>query len=543
MNVRPKAVAVIPGLLAVLTLTLLWGLGRGANTGALGFRLDDAWILAVYGQGLLEDGFLSYVPGIPSTGCTSPLWGAIFGFAHALFGGTTDGVVLFVMLLSASLHVGLAVYSGLLVRRLTGDALAGVVGGGLVAVATPFAAASFSGMEVVLTGLLLLGGVGAATGGRWFSSGLFLTLAALSRPESASVALVVGAFVALDAKSLSNAAYRLVRFAPPLALGAGLFIGYDLWASGAPLPATFYAKRSAVLPDLPRRLGVAFQQMLPAVPPLGLGVGWFALLGLVPGGSRAGHDGPAPRRSTLVLPLIAGLAYLAANLYLINPRDPGAFYHQRYLLPAVPLILVGLALGAWRLGRLLPDRGARAPMGLLALVSLLQAGLTVAPESRHLHNDVRNINEVQRALGVWLGERIAPGTWIAASDAGAIRYFSELPTIDVLGLNTAEMLGHDETFIRGHPVAAIAVMPAWLRPREPEATRVLYSVRTDNYTVTRDANMAVQRVVVANPDLELSDDAGPTVRLGFEGIRSFELGFLREPPLRAESPAPDSTSP
>ena len=176
MSVRPKAVAVIPGLLAVLTLTLLWGLGRGANTGALGFRLDDAWILAVYGQGLLEDGFLSYVPGIPSTGCTSPLWGAIFGLAHALFGGTTAGVVLFVMLLSASLHVGLAVYSGLLVRRLTGDALAGVVGGGLVAVATPFAAASFSGMEVVLTGLLLLGGVGAATGGRWFSSGLFLSL-------------------------------------------------------------------------------------------------------------------------------------------------------------------------------------------------------------------------------------------------------------------------------------------------------------------------------------------------------------------------------
>ena len=543
MSVRPKAVAVIPGLLAVLTLTLLWGLGRGANTGALGFRLDDAWILAVYGQGLLEDGFLSYVPGIPSTGCTSPLWGAIFGLAHALFGGTTAGVVLFVMLLSASLHVGLAVYSGLLVRRLTGDALAGVVGGGLVAVATPFAAASFSGMEVVLTGLLLLGGVGAATGGRWFSSGLFLTLAALSRPESASVALVVGAFVALDAKSLSNAAYRLVRFAPPLALGAGLFIGYDLWASGAPLPATFYAKRSVVLPDLPRRLGVAFQQMLPAVPPLGLGVGWFALLGLVPGGSQAGHDGPAPRRSTLVLPLIAGLAYLAANLYLINPRDPGAFYHQRYLLPAVPLILVGLALGAWRLGRLLPDRGARAPLGLLALVSLLQAGLTVAPESQHLHNDVRNINEVQRALGVWLGERIAPGTWIAASDAGAIRYFSGLPTIDVLGLNTAEMLGHDETFIREHPVAAIAVMPAWLRPREPEATRVLYSVRTDDYTVTHDANMAVQRVVVANPDLELSDDVAPTVRLRFEGIRSFELGFLREPPLRAESPAPDSASP
>ena len=410
MGARSRTLAVIPALLAVVMLTLVWVLGGDANPGALGFRLDDAWILAVYGQGLLEDGFLSYAPGIPSTGCTSPLWGAVFALAHALFGETTDGVVLAVMLVSAALHVGLAVYAGLLVRRLSADDLAGVVGGGLVAIATPFAAASFSGMEVVLTGLLLLAGVGAATGGRWFRSGLCLALAALCRPESASVALVVGTFAAIDAQSPSSAAWRLARFILPLALGAGLFIGYDLWASGAPLPATFYAKKSTILTDLPRRFQVAFRDMLPTVPPLGLGLGWFALLGFVVGGSRARPDGPRPRRRILLLPVVAGLAYLTANLYLINPRDPGAFYHQRYLLPAVPLILVGLGLGAWRLGRLSPVRLAYAPLGLLALLSIVQAGLTVTPESVHLHNDVRNINEVQRALGVWLGERIAPGT-------------------------------------------------------------------------------------------------------------------------------------
>ena len=295
MGRRSTTLALIPALLAAIMLSLLWVLGADANPGALGFRLDDAWILAVYGRGLLEDGFFSYAPGVPSTGCTSPLWGAVFALAHVVLGETTDGIVLAVMLLSASLHVGLAVFSGLLVRKLTGDPLAGVVGGGLVAIATPFVAASFSGMEVVSTGLLLLGGVGAATGGRWFSSGLLLTLASLSRPESASVALVVGTLAAVDATSPSNAARRLARFALPLALGAGLFLGYDLWASGAPLPATFYAKRSAILPDLPRRIGVAFEHMLPAVPPLGLGLGWFALLGFVPGSSRARPDRPGPR--------------------------------------------------------------------------------------------------------------------------------------------------------------------------------------------------------------------------------------------------------
>ena len=542
MGASTRALAVIPALLAVLTLTLLWVLGRDANPGLLGFRLDDAWILAVYGQGLLEDGFLSYVPGIPSTGCTSPLWGAVFALVHALFGETTDGVVIAVMLVSASLHVWLAVYAGLLVRRLTDDALAGAVGGSLVAMATPFAAASFSGMEVVLTGLLLLAGVGAATRARWLSSGVFLALAALSRPESASVALLVGTFAALDAKSPSNAARRLARFTLPLALGAGLFIGYDLWASGAPLPATFYAKKSTALPDLPRRFRVAFDDMLSIVPPLGLGLGWFALLGFVPDKSATRLDNVKPPRRTLVVPLIAGLVYLTANLYLINPRDPGAFYHQRYLLPAVPLILVGLALGAWRLGGFFPGRLARAPIGLLALLSVIQAGLTVAPESEHLHNDVRNINEVQRALGVWLGERIAPGTWIAASDAGAIRYFSGLPTIDVLGLNTAEMLGHDERFVREHPVAAMTVMPGWLRPREPDTTRVLHNLRTEHYTVTGDPNMAVQRIVVANPSLERPGGAASTIRIGFEGIRSFELEFLRAPLLRSTGTAPVAPS-
>jgi len=543
MGARLKASAVIPALLAVLTLTLLWMLGRDANPGPLGFRLDDAWILAVYGQGLLEDGFLSYVPGIPSTGCTSPLWGAVFALVHALFGETTDGVVVATALVSASLHVWLAVYSGLLVRRLTGDALAGAVAGGLVAMATPFAAAAFSGMEVVLTGLLLLAGVGAATRGRWLSSGMFLALAALSRPESATVALVVGTFAALDAESPSNAARRLARFGMPLALGAGLFIGYDLWASGAPLPATFYAKKSTALLDLPRRFSVAFEYILSAVPPLAVGLGWFALLGFVPGDSSAQPDSAKPRRATLILPVIAGLAYLAANLYLIDPRDPVAFYHQRYLLPAVPLILVGLTLGAWRLGSSTGSRLARLPIGLLALLSILQAGFTVAPESRHLHNDVRNINEVQRTLGKWLGERVAPGTWIAASDAGAIRYFSGLPTIDVLGLNTPEMLRHDEQFIREHPVAAFAVMPAWLWPREPEAISVLRRVRTEHYSVTGEPTMAEQLVVVANPNFERTNDAGPTIRLGFEGIRSFELEFLRSPTLHVNGPASDAPSP
>ena len=61
-------------LLAAAVLAGVWLTGRDANPGALGFRLDDAWIHQVYGRGLLHDGYLAYNDGEPSTGCTSPLW-------------------------------------------------------------------------------------------------------------------------------------------------------------------------------------------------------------------------------------------------------------------------------------------------------------------------------------------------------------------------------------------------------------------------------------------------------------------------------------
>lgn len=518
----------VPMALAVLALVLVWFVGRDANPGPLGFRLDDAWILAVYGQRLAEDGFLSYVPGVPSTGCTSPLWAAVLALIHTLVGDAsgTDAFVTGVMVTSGLFHVGTAAYAGDLVGRLTRQDLTGAVAGGLVAVATPMAAAAFSGMEVVPTGLLLLAGAGAAMRGRWAMSGIALTFAALSRPESASVALVVAAFAALDSNHLREAAGRLLRLGLPLAVGAAMFIGYDLWASGAPFPATFYAKKSARLLDLPRRWQIASQYILPMVPPLGLGFGWLAVLGFVPR-RRDGASRAEPSLLLAVLPLIAGLAYITANLSLIHPIDPFAFYHQRYLLPAIPLILVGLTIGAWRLGRMLPEGWAPAPLGILAAASILQAALTVGPESRHLHNDVRNINEVQRELGEWLGAHLPPDTWIAASDAGAIRYFSGLPTIDVLGLNTPEMLQHDETFIREHPVALMAIMPVWVYPRDSDAVWVVHGATTQHYSVTSDPRMATQMIIRANPKLPPAEDGSKVVRIAFDGVRSFELDFKR----------------
>ena len=192
-----------PELLALFAggavLAAVWLAGRGANPGPLGFPLDDAWIHMVYGHGLRESGFLAYNPGIPATGCTSPLWAVVLGLLHALFDRPHQpgAVVPAVLVTGAVLHaVGIA--AGVdLARRLSGRGSAAALAGLLLAAATPLAAAAFSGMEVALTGALLLLGARDVAAGAWLRAGIWLALAGLARPEAAAVTLTLVAWAAL----------------------------------------------------------------------------------------------------------------------------------------------------------------------------------------------------------------------------------------------------------------------------------------------------------------------------------------------------------
>lgn len=504
-----------PVALGAVMLSLVWGAGRASNPGPIGFRLDDAWIHMVYGRGLLANGYLAYEDGIASTGCTSPAWATALAGAHALFdhGETSSRLVAAVILLGAALHLGTILAAASLARRLSRSAAVGAIAGGLVALATPLAAASLSGMEVALTSLLLVLGIRAAVSGAAMRAGILLAAAGLARPEAGATILVVAAAVAgLAAPGRRRSTLGAVLL-PPVLAGAALVL-YDLWASGAPLPATFYAKSSASFVDLPRRVGVALGGILSGVPPFGLAIGWIAAAGL-----------SLPRRATSsdslarLLPFAAGAAFLLANLAVLDPIDPAAFYHQRYVFPPVPLFLVAAALGAQAWRERLP-RWRSAPLVALGAASLLQSAASVAPVSRHLHNDVRNINEVQRRIGEFLHATLPPSTRIAASDAGAIRYFSRLPTLDVIGMNTPAMREPTDEFLRSHPVAALAILPAWFRTPDAANLEEVFRATTSNYTVTSNPAMATQVVVRARAE------AGPgPFRTRFAGFRSFTLDF------------------
>ncbi len=506
-----------PPLLAAATAMAVVWVGRAANPGPIGFPLDDAWIHMVYGRGLLAHGFPAYEHGVPSTGCTSPAWALVLAALHALFarGESASPLVAAAMAAGALLHLAGAMAAAGLARRCGAGAPAAFAAGGIVAIAPPLAAASLSGMEVALTAWLLLRGVSASAAGRAGAAGGWFAAAGWARPESAAVLAVVAAFAILRAAPARRAVTTLRILGPPLLAGAAL-VAYDLWASGRPLPATFYAKSAASLPDLPRRLAIVAGAMVDRVPPFGLGLGWFAALGagFAAARRRLAPDDPPPS----LLPLVAGVTYLVANAAVLDPVDPGAFYHRRYILPALPLLAVAAAIGAQAWGRFLPASAARAPVVGLAAAAVVHSAVTLAPESRRHHNDVRNINEVQRVVGERLAAAFAPGTRIAASDAGAVRYFSGLPVVDVLGLNTPAMLAPDDAWLRGHPVAALAFLPAWFRTPDAAALEEMFRAETAGYTVTSNPRMGTMVVVRAR------EDVAP-VRVRFGGFRQFALDF------------------
>lgn len=484
------AALVACGLVLLVTTWL-----SGSPESVHGFPLDDAWIHLVYGRQLARDGLLAYNPGVPATGATSPLWALCLGLLHVGLGSAdADRIVLATYGLGIALHLG-TIWGVIRLARAAGLSLLGAAAAALCFSAAPLLALSaFSGMEVSLTAFLLVIGHERLLRRSWALAGTVLGLAAYSRPEAASCfpGAVLWLLCTQNARERASAFLRFV--AVPILLGATL-VAHNLWASGRPLPSTYYFKQTLSMSELPARARTAVARLISEIAPfrggwLWLGVpayGVAAVLARRRGESEAWSTTAAP-----CVPLLAGLAFLVGNVAVIAPHDPAAYYHQRYVLPAVPLLIVGLLAGFDRLslGRITWQR--RLPLALVTALSTVGGLLSAPAVSRHFHSDVRNINELQRALGVWFANETEPGSWIATVDAGAIRYFSDRPVIDIMGLNTPELYWEAPDFAAKRPVRAIALMPAWFPEVRGPELEVLREVRSTPYTVTSNPAMGWQ---------------------------------------------------
>ena len=451
---RPLGFPLITALL--VTIGALLYLGYSLHYGFLGFPLDDAWIHQTYARNLALQRQFAYNPGEVSVGSTSPLWTLLLAPAYVL----PLDYRLWTYLLGAMFLV----LTGWVIRRLSSCLFPGEP---LVPAATALfcllewhlAWAAFSGMETILfVFLLLLSLERYLAGSRPFVTGLITGLLALTRPEG----VLLPPLMILDAlwrrqrgtRSLTWAG--VARHLTLLLLGFGLlmipYVAFNLVISGQVFPSTFYAKQAE------------YQQMIESLP---VWARWGRLAGvtfvgaqvlLIPGCLYAVYRIVRLREARAVLPL--AWWFLFVVVYAI--RLPVTYQHGRYLIPAIPLLIL---YGVWGT-RHMPSLSRIVPPVLVISASLVLIIFWLRGAEQYA-TDVRIIESELAATGRWLKDNTPPEALIGVHDIGAIGYFSERALVDTAGLVNPEVIPfiRDEervlSFLREKGVDYVVIFPSW----------------------------------------------------------------------------------
>jgi len=263
---------------------------------------------------------------------------------------------------------------------------------------------------------------------QWPSAVVLLCLALL-RPEGATFIAVPGLYILFRLRSLDDLRRQLRRRWLWLAIFFGGLLIYHLWRViyfGDLFPNTYYAK----------------------VVHNALSEGWIYLERFVTerpyhvilfcGALLAG--GVVSRLSGL---LLAAVVLLTVLIVL----EGGDWMREwRLFMPAMPLVAANLGCGLRR-----AVEGAGWPRKLTALAGLgvllvgMQSSmgtplkeweLAFKGERRDLLINMEGeLTRASREVGLWLKKRGRPDDLVAVNHAGAVPYYSELPTLDMAGLN------------------------------------------------------------------------------------------------------------
>jgi len=261
--------------------------------------------------------------------------------------------------------------------------------------------------------------------------GLVAGLAYLSRPEGVLILVlcVPMRFVILGfRRDLS-----LRRLASFLSIGAVAFlvaapwIAYCLSVTGLPFPDTFYAKVHTPTQYEIDVWSFWWNVWLLEFP--------FITIAAITGVYLAAKGRPYPW--LLAVSLLLFYRLNAPYIALIN--------NARYLVPVFDLLVItsvpGLVLTLRRILPL-PER-PKARIDLKILTHAVVIALVVIPlvpgylaQAPFFGNAVKNINEQQVHIGLWLRENTPEDAVLAIHDAGALRFFSNRSVIDLAGLIT-----------------------------------------------------------------------------------------------------------
>ncbi len=415
------------------------------------FVLDDAFIAFRYARNLVEAGELTWNAGepVPVEGYTSFLWTKLVAAGLAL--GADPVITAQVLGLAAFAATLLVTYRlALAVLTTSGRATVAV---GLLGTNYTFNCFATGGLETQLQALLITACAGVAwaiarpaaeapSAARYAALSALAAAAILTRLDSAlPCGILFGwawiAFLCRRPPRCSVVVTALASATPAL-LVLGPWLGWKLAYYGDVLPNTYYVKVAPIdLETLARGLtyGLTFiisYQLLPCL-----------VLALARARSLL-------RRQDLAV--FAGVV-LAWSAYLV--RVGGGFMEFRLIVPVLPLVFVVvtfLAFGLPALPRALLIALVALGSGFHAVNFTVTGDLETIPSLRaHLESETENWPRVGKVLGELFADAEEPVT-IATTAAGAIPYYSRLPTVDMLGLSDLWIARHAPPTVRrpGH---------------------------------------------------------------------------------------------
>lgn len=410
------------------------------------FLQDDAYIAFRYAAHFAAGDGLVWYPGSQEYGYTSFL----FTFLTGLGLKTGMQAEIVAPLLSIPAYLASIALTFFIGRRISGSWAVPVISSLALATHLTFSAYATGGLETSLQTCLILAAYHRLIcwrqlpPARWHLAaiGLYAALAMLTRLDS--VILLCPLYGAL---ALSLGKQRLLQAIWAVALPL-LCVGGLLWACNAyyghPLPNSFYVKMDHGWPIGNGLLYLFSYVQAQGYLPLYLIAFWLVL--------RRDADVIAPasyNRLLVAAPLVIWLTYL---LYI-----GGDFMEFRFLVPVLPffyLLMSDLIMGKC-------SRSSK-PVAAILLLLILYAN----DSQRHYFTASHNVNaagvesletldSMIRAREVnWpmAGKSLhrlfytgrADDVKISVTAAGAIPYYSGLPVLDELGLNSLDVLHHAE---------------------------------------------------------------------------------------------------
>ena len=433
------------------------------------FPMDDTYIHFVYAENLAEGkGLFFSFPDEQGVGTTSISWVAILALGHRL------DLSMLILAKCLGMFALLVTSFGAfqLLKPLIDPRLAWV-GALLVGISGNMLWFALSGMETMLFVALGVLALLAYRSQRWLLVGLLLGSLTLTRPEGILLAVALALLELIQTRRITRG---LLIAGGVCAIVASPWFGYLLWRTGHLLPTSAVGKQFThqvgmqfVLDSKP---GMAWLGQVPALVYLGSWV--IYILEFTLGGMSL----PAP-----YIPLASvaeGLTY-SVSLWAIGSWGIALFMIftgvKRILRPTLwrtwlqdPerrtwllfLLWIGLHnlvfmiwmpvpgtasrygainhVGLWLviLAGLDNYRGRRVQFPIFLTCVLLIAGVNTFYWDRVYQANLEHMREVRMTAAEYVRSELPPDSRCAASDVGAIRYFSQGPIIDMGALVNPE---------------------------------------------------------------------------------------------------------